>query len=80
MMNRRHFGRACADTLVVKSHEYRPQTCQFWNKPAARVARRQLWGGFKVFMTFKDRFYPDLLMEGARWDALPDSWSMKNLL
>lgn len=30
--------------------------------------------GFKVFMAFDDRFYPDIVMKQPRWRALSDSW------
>jgi len=33
--------------------------------------------GFKVFLTFTDRFYPDILTTGSRWDALSSGWSQK---
>ncbi|MEL7026732.1 MAG: FAD-dependent oxidoreductase, partial [Pseudomonadota bacterium] len=33
--------------------------------------------GFKVFMKFQERFYPDMLLEGSRMAALSDSWNMK---
>lgn len=37
----------------------------------------QFGSGFKVFCTFKERFYPDLLMFGSRLSALGDTWSEK---
>ncbi len=33
--------------------------------------------GFKVFLKFKERFYPDILMEGPRLSALADTWAQK---
>ena len=33
--------------------------------------------GFKVFMRFKERFYPDILLEGSRWSVMQDTWSSK---
>lgn len=33
--------------------------------------------GFKVFMRFKERFYPDVLLEGSRWSVMQDTWSSK---
>ena len=31
--------------------------------------------GFKVFMKFKERFYPDVLLVGSRQSGLADSWA-----
>lgn len=33
--------------------------------------------GFKVFMRFAERFYPDVLLEGSRTSVLADTWSSK---
>ena len=33
--------------------------------------------GFKVFMKFSERFYPDMLMFGSRLDVLADEWNSK---
>ncbi len=33
--------------------------------------------GFKVFMTFRERFYPDVLLEGSLADQLSDDWDEK---
>lgn len=33
--------------------------------------------GFKVFMKCRERFYPDVLLEGSRRSALADTWSSK---
>ena len=34
--------------------------------------------GFKVFLKFAERFYPDLIMEGSRWRAIvDDGWDQK---
>lgn len=33
--------------------------------------------GFKVFMKFRERFYPDILFEGSRLSALSDGWNEK---
>ncbi|MEM9475749.1 MAG: NAD(P)/FAD-dependent oxidoreductase [Pseudomonadota bacterium] len=33
--------------------------------------------GFKVFMKFSERFYPDILLEGSRMSVLADTWSSK---
>ena len=33
--------------------------------------------GFKVFMQFKERFYPDILLEGSRMSVMQDTWSSK---
>lgn len=33
--------------------------------------------GFKIFMKFTERFYPDILMFGSRWKVLQDSWDEK---
>ncbi|MEM9969332.1 MAG: NAD(P)/FAD-dependent oxidoreductase [Pseudomonadota bacterium] len=43
-----------------------------------RALKRVPFGsGFKVFLTFKERFYPDILTEGTRRDAMQDAWSSK---
>mgnify|MGYP001800408616 FL=1 len=35
-------------------------------------------GGFKVFLKFKERFYPDILLEGSRWQVLNgETWDSK---
>lgn len=33
--------------------------------------------GFKVFLKFSERFYPDMLFEGSRASVLADTWSEK---
>lgn len=34
--------------------------------------------GFKVFLKFKERFYPDIVLEGSRWEVLnTDTWDSK---
>ncbi|MFK8075672.1 MAG: flavin monoamine oxidase family protein [Granulosicoccus sp.] len=33
--------------------------------------------GLKVFMRFKERFYPDVLLEGSRMSVMEDTWSSK---
>lgn len=33
--------------------------------------------GFKAFLKFQERFYPDMLLEGSRLDALSYGWNMK---
>lgn len=33
--------------------------------------------GFKVFLRFAERFYPDVLLEGSRMSILADTWSSK---
>ncbi len=43
-----------------------------------QVLREVTFGvGFKVFLKFGERFYPDMLLEGPRRSALSDSWNMK---
>lgn len=33
--------------------------------------------GYKAFLRFQTRFYPDILFFGSRWQALADSWDSK---
>ncbi|MEM6386434.1 MAG: NAD(P)/FAD-dependent oxidoreductase [Pseudomonadota bacterium] len=33
--------------------------------------------GFKVFLKFDERFYPDILLEGSRMSILADTWASK---
>ncbi len=34
-------------------------------------------GGFKVFLKFAERFYPDVLLEGSRLSVMADTWASK---
>jgi len=46
--------------------------------PDLRALREIDFGdGFKVFLKFGERFYPDILMEGPRSAALEDTWASK---
>ncbi|MEM1387446.1 MAG: NAD(P)/FAD-dependent oxidoreductase [Pseudomonadota bacterium] len=43
----------------------------------SEIQNTDFGGGFKVFMKFNERFYPDVLLEGSRMSVLADTWSSK---
>ncbi|MFA3919109.1 flavin monoamine oxidase family protein [Ruegeria hyattellae] len=45
--------------------------------PLDQLQDVQFGAGLKVFCTFRERFYPDILLFGSRLTALSDAWSQK---
>ncbi|KIC46733.1 hypothetical protein RA28_02915 [Ruegeria sp. ANG-S4] len=72
-----------ADKVLVTAPLSILQTGQIIISSAATKARLkelrniQFGVGFKVFMKFRERFYPDILFEGSRLSALSDGWNEK---
>lgn len=49
----------------------------FGSPALAHLNDVQFGAGFKVFCTFRERFFPDILMFGPRLSGLSDTWSQK---
>lgn len=52
-------------------------TKDLWPPNLTELLNIDFGSGFKVFMKFNERFYPDVLLEGSRLSIMADTWASK---